>query len=81
MVGNAIALPELCSGKLKMISISSQVQTADEIELSADLIRLLPIGLICVYSFFFIFTVQILCIGTDRSQQTVQTKIRLLLKK
>ena len=24
-------------------------------------------------------TVQILCIGTDRSQQTVQTKIRLLL--
>ena len=27
------------------------------------------------------FTVQILCIGTDRSQQTVQTKIRLLLKK
>ena len=64
-----------------MISISSQVQTADEIELSADLIRLLPIGLICVYSFFFIFTVQILCIGTDRSQQTVQTKIRLLLKK
>ena len=27
------------------------------------------------------FTVQILCVGTDRSQQTVQTKIRLLLKK
>ena len=26
-------------------------------------------------------TVQILCIGTDRCQQTVQTKIRLLLKK
>ena len=26
-------------------------------------------------------TVQILCIGTDRSRQTVQTKIRLLLKK
>ena len=26
-------------------------------------------------------TVQILCIGTDRSQQTVQTKIRLLLQK
>ena len=26
-------------------------------------------------------TVQILCIWTDRSQQTVQTKIRLLLKK
>ena len=26
-------------------------------------------------------TVQIVCIGTDRSQQTVQTKIRLLLKK
>ena len=26
-------------------------------------------------------TVQILCVGTDRSQQTVQTKIRLLLKK
>ena len=26
-------------------------------------------------------TVQSLCIGTDRSQQTVQTKIRLLLKK
>ena len=25
--------------------------------------------------------VQILCIGTDKSQQTVQTKIRLLLKK
>ena len=28
-----------------------------------------------------LFTVQILCIGTDRSQQTVHTKIRLLLKK
>ena len=26
-------------------------------------------------------TVKILCIGTDRPQQTVQTKIRLLLKK
>ena len=26
-------------------------------------------------------TVQILCIGTDRFQQTVETKIRLLLKK
>ena len=26
-------------------------------------------------------TVQSLCIGTDRSQQTVQTKVRLLLKK
>ena len=26
-------------------------------------------------------TIQTLCIGTDRSQQTVQTKIRLLLKK
>ena len=26
-------------------------------------------------------TVKILCIGTDRSQQTMQTKIRLLLKK
>ena len=26
-------------------------------------------------------TIQILCIGTDRSPQTVQTKIRLLLKK
>ena len=26
-------------------------------------------------------TVKILCIGTDGSQQTVQTKIRLLLKK
>ena len=29
----------------------------------------------------FLFTIQTLCIGTDRSQQTVQTKIRLLLKK
>ena len=29
----------------------------------------------------FCITVQILCIGTDRSQQTVQTKISLLLKK
>ena len=28
-----------------------------------------------------IYTVQILYIGTDRSLQTVQTKIRLLLKK
>ena len=28
-----------------------------------------------------VLTVQILCIGTDRSQQTVQTKIRLLMKK
>ena len=26
-------------------------------------------------------TVKILCIGTDRCQQTVQTKMRLLLKK
>ena len=34
------------------------------------------IGMFCV-----LITVQILCIGTDRSQQTVQTKIRLLLKK
>ena len=29
----------------------------------------------------FCTTLQILCIGTDRSQQTGQTKIRLLLKK
>ena len=28
-----------------------------------------------------VVTIQILCIGTDRSQQTVQTKIRLLLRK
>ena len=28
-----------------------------------------------------LYTVKILCIGTDRSHQTVQTKIRLLLKK
>ena len=28
-----------------------------------------------------VLTVQVLCIETDRSQQTVQTKIRLLLKK
>ena len=28
-----------------------------------------------------VIAVQNLCIGTDRSQQTVQTKIRLLLKK
>ena len=28
-----------------------------------------------------VYTVNILCIGTNRSQQTVQTKIRLLLKK
>ena len=28
-----------------------------------------------------LITVQILCIGTDRSQQTVRTKITLLLKK
>ena len=33
------------------------------------------------HSINFVLTVQILCIGTDRSQQTVQTKIRLLLKK
>ena len=32
-------------------------------------------------TYSFINTIQILCIGTDRSQQTVQTKIRLLLKK
>ena len=31
--------------------------------------------------YLMIITVKILCIGTDRSQQTVQTKIRLLLKK
>ena len=30
---------------------------------------------------FNLITVKILCIGTDRCQQTVQTKIRLLLKK
>ena len=29
----------------------------------------------------YLVTIQILCIGTDRSQQTVQTKIRLFLKK
>ena len=34
-----------------------------------------------VLSVSVINTVQILCIGTDRSQQTVQTKIRLHLKK
>ena len=34
---------------------------------------------ICII--FRCITVQILCIGTDRSEQTVQTKIRLLLKK
>ena len=34
-----------------------------------------------VLTLTFSCTVQILCIGTDRSQQTVQTKIRLLLKK
>ena len=32
-------------------------------------------------NFILCFTVQILFIGTERSQQTVQTKIRLLLKK
>ena len=31
--------------------------------------------------YIIVHTVQILCIGTDRSQQAVQTKIRLLLKK
>ena len=36
---------------------------------------------ICAKIFRAFITVQILCIGTDRSQQTVQTKIRLLLKK
>ena len=38
---------------------------------------------VCIAISFQIFmiTVKILCIGTDRSQQTVQTKIRLLLKK
>ena len=34
-----------------------------------------------IYILYAVATVQILCIGTDRSQQTVQTKIRLLLKK
>ena len=43
--------------------------------------------IICIYTMTLYglhpshHTVQILCIGTDRSQQTVQTKIRLLLKK
>ena len=36
---------------------------------------------ICPNSYNFYSTVQILCIGTDRSLQTAQTKIRLLLKK
>ena len=35
----------------------------------------------CLISMHKRLTVQILYIGTDRSQQTVQTKIRLLLKK
>ena len=38
----------------------------------------------CRLGFFFshsVVTVQIICIGADRSPQTVQTKIRLLLKK
>ena len=35
----------------------------------------------CVYRVNSCRTVQILCIGTGRSHQTVQTKIRLLLKK
>ena len=33
------------------------------------------------YHMYVDFTIKILCIGTDRSQQTVQTKIRLLLEK
>ena len=36
---------------------------------------------VTTYLYFAETTVQILCIGTDRSQQTVQTKIRLLLRK
>ena len=34
-----------------------------------------------LHCFIDMGTVKILCIGTDRPQQTVQTKIRLLLKK
>ena len=34
-----------------------------------------------ILSIIIVITIQILCIGTDRSQQTVQTKIRLLLQK
>ena len=41
----------------------------------------LTAGCITSYKFNFLTTVKILCIGTDRPQQTVQTKIRLLLKK
>ena len=36
---------------------------------------------VCFNEEIWLITVQILCIGTDRSHQTVQTKIRLLLKK
>ena len=40
------------------------------------------LDLCCLQSqLFSCVTIQILCIGADRSQQTVQTKIRLLLKK
>ena len=38
-------------------------------------------SIIIVCPMMLLSTVQILCIGTDRSQQTVQTKIRLLLQK
>ena len=36
---------------------------------------------VCSGTSLLMFTVQILCIGTDRSQQTLQTKFKLLLKK
>ena len=38
-------------------------------------------SLVFLYKVTILITVKILCIGTDRSQQTVQIKIRLLLKK
>ena len=51
-------------------SLSHQIHLLFSVVMARDLLGTLTLA-----------TVQILCIGTDRSQQTVQTKIRLLLKK
>ena len=50
-------------------------------EISNLIVKIIKVSSAAVLLGTLRVTVQILCIGTDRSRQTVQTKIRLLLKK
>ena len=66
-----------------MIAVSLNVSSGVCLIKPTKLYKAEKLGCVCMHKTFQTeeLTVQILCIGTDRSQQTVQTKIRLLLKK